>query len=240
VETLLGLLAGSAAFARRFNADRLLRRALWEAGFMRFAKHNKLPSLLRQETSATRTLLALLLRLYTYEGGAEEGANWAALAITHLRVLIKGVLSRYNQLAVDVQRAQVLALPPHMHASLQFTSSGGAAWGGYTPERDALLVGEHSRDLFREAAAYGPMVLLLLDGLLAFTDAQFGANLGWLYPLLTGLVGCGSVEIRQRLSVVFAVRLRSFLPLEAEEEGAAPPQAEPPSPEERKAGARHV
>jgi brefeldin A-inhibited guanine nucleotide-exchange protein len=63
VEALLGLLGASADFARRFNADRPLRRALWEAGFMRYAKHNKLPSLLRQETAATQQLLVLLLRL---------------------------------------------------------------------------------------------------------------------------------------------------------------------------------
>jgi hypothetical protein len=219
VESLLSLLQSSASFARRFNADRLLRRALWEWGFMRFAKHNKLPSLLRQETAATRQLLALALRLYTYDvERATSGSTlrpWASLSIGHLRSLIKGILARYTHLAVDVQRAQVLALPPHMHASLQFTYSGGSAWGGYTPERDALLVGEHSRDLFREAAAYGPMVLQLLEGLLAFSDEQFKTNLHWLYPLLTGLVSCGSVEIRQMLTQVFNVRLRKLLPVDA-------------------------
>ena len=32
------------------------------------------------------------------------------------------------------------------------------------------------------------------------------------YPLLTGLIGCGSVEIRGRVRNVFDVRLRGFLP----------------------------
>ena len=151
------------------------------------------------------------------------------LAMHGLRHLIRGILARYTHLAVDVQRAQVLALPPHMHASLQFTYSGGSAWGGYTPERDALLVGEHSRDLFREAAAYGPMVLQLLEGLLAFSEGQFRANLHWLYPLLTGLISCGSVEIRCMVTHVFNGRLRALLPVGAlatpgaGAEGAAPP-----------------
>jgi hypothetical protein len=64
--------AATAAFARRFNGDRLLRRALREAGFM--DKSPKLPSLLRQETQATRCLLVLLFRLYKFPGAAAKCA----------------------------------------------------------------------------------------------------------------------------------------------------------------------
>jgi hypothetical protein len=82
-----------------------------------------------------------------------------------------------------------------------------------TAERDALLVGDHSKDLFREAAAYAPIVLQLLDGVLSFDDAEFKENLSWLYPLLTGLITCGSVEIRARLRDVFEGRLKAMLPI---------------------------
>lgn len=220
VEVLLSLLQASADFAQRFNADRLLRRALWEAGFMRFAKHNKLPSLLRQETSARQQLLVLLFRLYTHDNAVEgSGAPrpWRALAIKHLQRMIRGILTRYTLLSADVERARLLSTPSYMHGSLQFTSSGGSGLGTYNKERDALLTGEHSRDIFREAAAYGPLVMQLLEGLLSFDDVQFKDNLPWLYPLLTGLITCASVEIRQRLSEVFAFRLRKLLPVEVEE-----------------------
>ena len=43
---------------------RRLREALWRAGFMKFARRNKLPLLLRQESSAIQHLLGLLARLY--------------------------------------------------------------------------------------------------------------------------------------------------------------------------------
>lgn len=177
VETLLGLLQSSADFARRFNGDRTLRRALWEAGFMR-VKHAKLPSLLRQETCATQSLLVLLLRLYAFDGekAGKGGSPWRDLSLRGLSELIAGIVKRYHALAADVQRAQVLALPSFMHASLQFTIGGG---GAVTRDAasDELLQGDHSRDLFREAAAYGPLVLQLLDGLLGFDDTQFKSNL---------------------------------------------------------------
>ena len=203
VETLLGLLQGSADFARRFNGDRPLRRQLWEAGFMRFAKHAKLPSLLRQESCATQSLLFLLLRLYKFG----PKSPWHDHALRGLTKLIEGVTSRYGALAADVQRAQLLALPTWMHASLQFTAGGGSTVLR-DADSDALLQGEHARDLFREAAAYGPLMLQILDGLLGFDDAQFKANLTWLMPLLIGLVGAGSVEVRQRVARV----LQSLLP----------------------------
>ena len=63
-----------------------------------------------------------------------------------------------------------------------------------------------------EAGAYLPIVNTLLDGVLGFDDAQFKAEISWLYPLLSGLIGCGSVEIRQRVRVVFDQRIRGMLP----------------------------
>jgi hypothetical protein len=122
------------------------------------------------------------------------------------------MIRRYTQLAVDVERARLLASPGYMHASLQFSSGGVAVAGrrgGHTAESDALLAAD--RDLFREAAAYGPLVMQLLRGVLAFDDAQFAENLHWLYPLLTGLIVCGNLEVRQLLAGVFDQRLRPLL-----------------------------
>lgn len=46
-------------FARKFNADKDLRMALWKVGFMR-----DLPNLLRQESTSAATLVNVLLRMY--------------------------------------------------------------------------------------------------------------------------------------------------------------------------------
>jgi Sec7-like guanine-nucleotide exchange factor len=224
VDELLSLLQGSAEFARKFNGDRKLRKALWERGFMRFAKHNKLPSLLRQESTATQQLLILLLRLYKHRDEATVGSlgtvtPWRDLSVRHLVSLIKGVLVRYTQLAIDVERAVALAVPPHMQVALQSPTVTGSgiiskeSASSTSSDRDELLVGDHSKDLFREAAAYAPIVLQLLDGVLSFDNDEFKENLSWLYPLLTGLITCGSVEIRLRLRNVFEGRLKAMLPI---------------------------
>lgn len=66
---------------------RALREELWEAGFMRFARHKKLPSLLRQETCATQQLLTMLFGLYRHRcaQGASRGAvDRRTVAITRL------------------------------------------------------------------------------------------------------------------------------------------------------------
>ena len=284
VELLLGLLQRSAAFARRFNGDRPLRRALWEAGFMRVAKQaNKLPSLLRQEASATQQLLILLMRLYTVEaqkgglqgqqpeggspslammsvdatdgsiavvGTSEEsagdvataasslpapppGTTWRDMALHHLASLAKGMVARYTRLAVEVERARMLVTPSYMHGALQLapsattsSSTGGAALPSPSiagseapppsPGATSHLLdgsGQVDRDLFREAAAYGQLVLTLLRELLAFDDTQFKENLDWLYPLLTGLIVAGNIEIRSHLAAVFEGRIGSLLGL---------------------------
>lgn len=66
VRALAAVLKASATFARRFNADRQLREALLSAGFTPAV--NKLPSLLKQETSSKQQLLSLLFNLYAGRG----------------------------------------------------------------------------------------------------------------------------------------------------------------------------
>lgn len=56
---LMAALDESYRFARKFNADKDLRMALWKVGFMR-----DLPNLLRQESTSAATLVNVLLRMY--------------------------------------------------------------------------------------------------------------------------------------------------------------------------------
>lgn len=53
------VLDDSYKFARKFNADKDLRMALWKVGFMK-----QLPNLLKQESSSAATLVNVLLRMY--------------------------------------------------------------------------------------------------------------------------------------------------------------------------------
>lgn len=57
---LMSALDESYRFARKFNADKELRMALWKVGFMR-----DLPNLLRQESTSAATLVNVLLRMYS-------------------------------------------------------------------------------------------------------------------------------------------------------------------------------
>lgn len=57
---LMASLDESYRFARKFNADKDLRMALWKVGFMR-----DLPNLLRQESTSAATLVNVLLRMYS-------------------------------------------------------------------------------------------------------------------------------------------------------------------------------
>jgi hypothetical protein len=257
VNTLLELLQGSAAFARKFNADRPLRRALWDGGLMRFARANKLPSLLRQETAATQQLLILLLRLYTGSGPAAGAAaaapagaaaaagsgDWRALALSHLRSLATGMVARFSALALEAERARLLATPAWMQASVSLGTlapqagaggAGGAGDGGDGDGASHLLDGSGAidRDLFRESAAMGPLVGVLLEGLLTFNDAQFQTNLHWLYPILTGLIVAGGIELRVLVRNVFDQRIAPLI------RGAAPPPSPTPTPTPAAAAAK--
>eukprot|EP01138_Halocafeteria_seosinensis_P008060 gb/GECG01008236.1/.p1 GENE.gb/GECG01008236.1/~~gb/GECG01008236.1/.p1 ORF type:complete len:1924 (+),score=268.60 gb/GECG01008236.1/:1-5772(+) len=196
LEVLLGLLEKSSEFARQFNADRDLRQALWRAGFMRFARqNNKLPSLLRQETSSTSQLLNLLLRLLRTQPAeeAEEATTRKELAVNRLKSLASGVVWRYVKLDNDAEETR---------AELRsFRQDDGQSQ--YI-----------DREVFREAAAYAPIVLNLLDGILAFTNEEFDAHLSWLYDLLLDLIKCGNHEVRNVVKKIFdeRVRLRLFPP----------------------------
>jgi Sec7-like guanine-nucleotide exchange factor len=234
VDTLITLLEKSAAFARAFNADRALRSALWRAGFMRYARHNKLPSLLRQETAATQQLLVLLMNLYKHDNNTNTGAaptggdaedGWRSLALGHLIGLSSAMLKRYTQLAIEAEKARLRTSPSYMHGAVAIgnalrilessTASGmSSPAGAMSPGAVSGEAPDNDRDVFREAAAYGPLVLTLLEGLLAFDDRQFKENLHWLYPLLTGLIVAGNLEIRALVKMVFDGRLQRLIPVE--------------------------
>lgn len=82
----LGVLDDSYQFARRFNADKELRVALWKVGFMK-----QLPNLLKQESSSAATLVSNLLRMY-----ADPREDHRATQ--------KGVLVKFVPLSLDILR----------------------------------------------------------------------------------------------------------------------------------------
>ena len=193
LKILLDLLENTGEFARRFNADRELRQALWRAGFMRFARQsNKLPSLLRQETSSTSQLLNLLLRLYRKgnSGKKEEIKERKELAISRLKTLASGVVWRYVKLDNDSEKTR-------------------SELRSFRQEVDTPHFVD--REVFREAAAYAPLVLSLLDGILAFTEEEFKTQLQWLYDLLLDLIQCGNHEVRDVVRQIFDERVRHCL-----------------------------
>lgn len=210
---------------------------------MRSSRVSKLPSLLRQEATASLQLLRLLLRMYS---GGDAGLR--ALAERHLGPLAASMVERYTRLAIAAEHARTAATPAFMHAAAQFggeqappsaydaaslaappappaPAQPAAAGYGYYPALPPAggaaaeaapptsSLGLDARELFRETAAYGPLVLTLLQGILAWDEAQFRASLSWVYPLLTGLVVAGNLELRGLVAGVFNGRLAAMLPL---------------------------
>jgi hypothetical protein len=167
------------------------------------------------------------------------------------------MVSRYTSLAIDAERARMLATPAYMHQGLQLQgvnaiaasspsvqnllqqagagngnaaatarARGASVEGGSETASSAhqqqeedisrLLDGSGAidRDLFREAASYGPLVGTLLEGLLlSFSDEEFSTNLHWIHPLLTGLIVAGNLEIRALVAGVFEDRVKPLLRL---------------------------
>lgn len=204
IRLLVQLLDESSRFARAFNADRELREALWRAGtllnglacpgiyfgigFMRFAKNNKLPSLLRQETQSTQQLLALLFAL-----AADPTATPSDQAHT-LQVLTEvggEMTSRY----ADLDDAY--------HTMARDRPRAVARQNSSLPVNEAELI--------REYNAYGPLVLRLLQGVKGFDNQLVQKSIDWLYPLLVRLIRCGNHEVRVQLYTIFADTLRETL-----------------------------
>ena len=184
--TLVAALRDSAAFAARFNKDRDLRRALWRAGFMRFNKQNKLPSLMRQETSAYMQLAALLFKLQAGPDGEHT-----ELVTRELRRQFRATAKRFS--ALSTERVQTLA---------RSSSSRPKA----STEREVL----------RELTAYAPFVQSLLQGLDDIPDETLQSWISWLYPALVSLAPAANQEVQDLVAALLLRRLPPLMGLTLE------------------------
>ncbi|SCZ88352.1 BZ3500_MvSof-1268-A1-R1_Chr2-1g04354 [Microbotryum saponariae] len=103
---LMSALDDSYRFARKFNADKPLRMALWKVGFMR-----DLPNLLRQESTSAATLVNVLLRMYNDSSTAEHVGKRAEV-VEVFAPLGLDVLANYVSLNPDSQARNIAAWTP--------------------------------------------------------------------------------------------------------------------------------
>ncbi|GAA5940878.1 Arf family guanine nucleotide exchange factor SEC7 [Sporobolomyces koalae] len=102
---LMSALDDSYRFARKFNADKDLRMALWKVGFMR-----DLPNLLRQESTSAATLVNVLLRMY---GDTQpEALQKRAEVVDVFAPLGLDVLANYVSLNPETQARNIAAWTP--------------------------------------------------------------------------------------------------------------------------------
>ncbi|KAH8929478.1 Sec7-domain-containing protein [Atractiella rhizophila] len=102
---LMAALEDSYRFAKRFNADKELRMALWKVGFMK-----QLPNLLKQESSSAATLVAVLVRMYS-----DERADHVAKRRETVHAFVPlglDILSSYASLDPETQSRNIAAWTP--------------------------------------------------------------------------------------------------------------------------------
>ena len=102
---LLNALQDSYEFAKRFNADKDLRMALWKVGFMK-----QLPNLLKQESSSASTLVAVLVKMHEDERQTHRAAR--AAIRRRLVPLGEDILASYIPLDPDTQARNITAWTP--------------------------------------------------------------------------------------------------------------------------------
>jgi len=146
---LMTALDESYRFARKFNADKDLRMALWKVGFMR-----DLPNLLRQESTSAATLVNVLLRMYS------------DVQPEHLekRAEVVDVFAPYVELSLSLYRLVELAggEPSRLTLSFHLRRLGLDVLANYVslnPETQA-----------RNITAWTPVCTEILHGFCAFED----------------------------------------------------------------------
>lgn len=110
----MGVLDDSYQFARKFNANKELRVALWKVGFMK-----QLPNLLKQESSSAATLVNVLLRMYQ-DPRAEHRATRSGV-LDRLIPLGSDIIRDFNAIDVETQPRNVAAWTPVVAEVLQGT-----------------------------------------------------------------------------------------------------------------------
>ncbi|OLN81077.1 Protein transport protein SEC7 [Colletotrichum chlorophyti] len=102
---LMALLKRSYLFARKFNADKELRMRLWREGFMKQA-----PNLLKQESGAAATYVAILFRMYA-DDSAERASAREAIEQA-LVPLCRSIIKDFGGLEEDSQHRNIVAWRP--------------------------------------------------------------------------------------------------------------------------------
>jgi brefeldin A-inhibited guanine nucleotide-exchange protein len=132
---LMTLLKKSYHFARRFNHDRDLRARLFKEGFMR-----QPPNLLKQESNAAATYVAILLRMYHDPNPARVGSRDATE--TALVPLCADILRSYLELDEETQARNVVTWRPVVVDVLEgYTGFGVSEFERHMPLFAPLIVG---------------------------------------------------------------------------------------------------
>lgn len=238
IEAIATLLQSSTDFARTFNLDRPLRRALWDAGFMK--QHQNLPSLLRQERNSTRVLLLLLFRVFAKGRPADEtptledveglipadgpvplastftSFDSAAMVEDQWAATVRAVLTRFVEQDLSWAAGHVAGAAPGEPAR---TPRPGSRGGPRTPAPAEAELG-------KELVWFTPVVVQTLRHLLHLDDSQLRRHVGWLHPTLVNLITVHNRNIREALQDVFKMRFAALLP------SAGDAYEFPPQPEE--------
>ena len=173
---LMALLKKSYHFARRFNSDLELRTRLFREGFMR-----QPPNLLKQESGAAATYVAILLRMHHDGDPARAGSR--AATTEALVPLCADILRAYLELDDGGEQ----------RASTPTLTAGAAAAAGGTQARNM--------------AVWRPVVVDVLEGYAGFARDEFREHVPVFAPLVVGLLGrdlASSPELQVALQRVVA------------------------------------
>ncbi|KAM0326645.1 hypothetical protein ACHAQA_006514 [Verticillium albo-atrum] len=151
--TLMALLKRSYLFARRFNADKELRMRLWREGFMKQA-----PNLLKQESGAASTYVAILFRMYA-DNSAERAAARADIEKA-LVPLCKDIIGDFVALEEESQHRNIVAWRPVVVDVLEgYAAFPEEAFKGHVKEFYPMVVELLGKNLSSELRAALLLVL---------------------------------------------------------------------------------
>jgi brefeldin A-inhibited guanine nucleotide-exchange protein len=144
---LMGILKKSYQFARRFNGDRDLRTRLFKEGFMK-----QPPNLLKQESGAAATYVAILLRMYHDPNPARVGSR--AATEDALVPLCEEILRNYLELDDETQGRNILTWRPVVVDVLDgYSGFNRPEFEKYIPKFAPLVVGLLGREMTIEVQA---------------------------------------------------------------------------------------
>ncbi|KAH7376739.1 transport protein sec71 [Plectosphaerella cucumerina] len=150
---LMALLKQSYLFARRFNADKELRMRLWREGFMKQA-----PNLLKQESGAAATYVAILFRMYA--DNSDERAAARSDIEKALVPLCKDIIGNFVNLEEDSQHRNIVAWRPVVVDVLEgYAAFPEESFVGHVKEFYPMVVELLAKDLSPELR--GALLLVL-------------------------------------------------------------------------------